>query len=183
MRNMKFVVVSILLVMGMALAACGGAAPAPAAEAPAAVEAPVAVEAPAAEAPAAEAPAAVEAPAAEPEAVATLTAEEQAAVAGAAAAEAVKAAEAAGKIAVRWFVGLGTGTNPEQIDAQQSVVDAFNASQDAVQLVLEIVPYDAARDTLATQIASGSGPDIIGPVGWGGSNAFYRPMARRRALT
>ena len=49
----------------------------------------------------------------------------------------------------------------------------FNASQDGIELVLEIVPYDSARDTLATQIASGSGPDIIGPVGWGGSNAFY----------
>ena len=30
MRNMKFVVLSILLIMGMVLAACGGAAPAPA---------------------------------------------------------------------------------------------------------------------------------------------------------
>ena len=35
------------------------------------------------------------------------------------------------------------------------------------------MPYDGARDTLATQIAAGAGPDIVGPVGWGGSNAFY----------
>jgi multiple sugar transport system substrate-binding protein len=39
--------------------------------------------------------------------------------------------------------------------------------------VLEVVPYDSARDTLSTQIASGAGPDIVGPVGWGGSNDFY----------
>ncbi len=85
--------------------------------------------------------------------------------------EAAPAAE--GKVQVRWFVGLGTGTNPEQVAVQEEVVADFNASQDQIELVLEIVPYDSARDTLATQIASGSGPDIIGPVGWGGSNAFY----------
>jgi multiple sugar transport system substrate-binding protein len=77
------------------------------------------------------------------------------------------------KVQIRWFVGLGTGTNPEQVAAQEEVVADFNASQDGIELVLEIVPFDSARDTLSTQIASGSGPDIIGPVGWGGSNAFY----------
>jgi multiple sugar transport system substrate-binding protein len=70
-------------------------------------------------------------------------------------------------------VGLGTGTNPEQQAVQDEVVKDFNASQDQIELVLEVVPYDSARDTLATQIASGNGPDIIGPVGWGGSNGFY----------
>jgi multiple sugar transport system substrate-binding protein len=49
----------------------------------------------------------------------------------------------------------------------------FNAAHPDIQLILEVVPYDAARDTLSTQIASGAGPDIIGPVGVGGSNAFY----------
>jgi multiple sugar transport system substrate-binding protein len=77
------------------------------------------------------------------------------------------------KVQIRWFVGLGTGTNPEQVAVQEEVVADFNASQDEIELVLEIVPNDAARDTLATQLASGSGPDIVGPVGWGGSNAFY----------
>jgi len=76
-------------------------------------------------------------------------------------------------VQIRWFVGLGTGTDPAQVEVQQAVVDAFNASHPNIELVLEIVPYDAARDTLATQIASGAGPDIIGPVGWSGSNAFY----------
>jgi multiple sugar transport system substrate-binding protein len=77
------------------------------------------------------------------------------------------------KVQIRWFVGLGSGTNPEQIEAQNAVVADFNASQDKIELVIEIVPYDSARDTLSTQIASGAGPDIVGPVGWGGSNDFY----------
>lgn len=173
-----FSLLALVLIASMLLAACAAPAePAPAPAAPAPAE-PVATEAPApapAEPVATEAPAAAEEPTAvpEPEPEATLTAEEQAAIASAAAAEAVKAAEAAGKIPVRWFVGLGTGTSPDQVAVQQEVVDNFNASQDKIQLVLEIVPYDAGRDTLATQIASGAGPDIVGPVGWGGSNAFY----------
>jgi len=78
------------------------------------------------------------------------------------------------KVTIRWFVGLGTGTDPvSQIPVEEEVVADFNASQDAIELVLEVVPFDSARDTLSTQIASGNGPDIIGPVGWGGSAAFY----------
>ena len=77
------------------------------------------------------------------------------------------------KVQIRWFVGLGTGTNPEQVAVQEEVVSDFNASQDHIELVLEIVPFDAARDSLSTQIAADAGPDIVGPVGWGGSNDFY----------
>jgi ABC-type glycerol-3-phosphate transport system substrate-binding protein len=76
-------------------------------------------------------------------------------------------------VTIRWFVGLGTGTNPNAIAVQEEVVQDFNASQDEIQLILEIVPYDAARDTLTNQIASGNGPDIVGPVGWSSANAFY----------
>jgi multiple sugar transport system substrate-binding protein len=80
----------------------------------------------------------------------------------------------AGPVQIRWFVGLGTGTDPGQVTIQEEVVKEFNAAhQGEIELVLEVVPYDSARDTLSTQIASGKGPDIVGPVGWGGSNAFY----------
>ncbi len=80
---------------------------------------------------------------------------------------------AAEKVKIRWFVGLGTGTQPDQVAVQEEVVADFNASQDKIELVLEIVPFDAAKDALSTQIAAGDAPDIIGPVGWGGSAAFY----------
>lgn len=92
---------------------------------------------------------------------------------------------AEGKVPVRWFIGLGTGTDPAQLVAEQSVVDDFNAdperAKDNIQLIMEVVPYAAARDTVLTEIAAGNGPDVIGPVGWNGSAALYGQWADLKA--
>ncbi len=80
--------------------------------------------------------------------------------------------EAVEPVVIRWFVGLGTGGNPEQIEAQQNVVDRFNAEHEDIQIELEIVQNDVAYDTLKTEIASGNPPDIVGPVGMRGANEF-----------
>jgi len=73
---------------------------------------------------------------------------------------------------IRWYVGLGAGTDEPTIEAQEEFVAGFNASQDDIELVLEIVENDQAYDILATQIAAGNPPDIVGPVGIRGRNAF-----------
>jgi len=73
---------------------------------------------------------------------------------------------------VRWFVGLGTGSRDEQIKPQEQLVADFNKSQDEVELVLEIVANAQAYDVLATQIAAGNAPDIVGPVGIRGRDSF-----------
>ncbi len=75
-----------------------------------------------------------------------------------------------GKVLIRWFVGLGTGAQPDQIADEQAVVAEFNASQDKIVLSLEIYQNTTAYDILSTQIAAGNPPDIIGPVGFRG---FY----------
>jgi multiple sugar transport system substrate-binding protein len=149
MRKGLFTLLSLLVLLSMLVAACGGTTPAPAAPAAEEAAAPEAAPAEATEAAAEEA--AAEAPAAE--AVETP-------VVLVAPAEVME-----GRIPVRWYVGLGSGTDPQQIAVQQAVVDKYNASQDKIQLILEIVTYNASRDVLATQIAAGNGPDIIGPVG------------------
>jgi multiple sugar transport system substrate-binding protein len=81
-------------------------------------------------------------------------------------------APAGEKTQIRWYVGLGAGTDEGTQAAQQAVVDEFNASQDQIELVLEIVDNDVAYDTLATQIAAGNAPDIVGPVGIRGRDSF-----------
>lgn len=81
-------------------------------------------------------------------------------------------AAAGDRVQIRWYVGLGAGAQPEQIEAEEAVVAAFNASQSEIELVVEFVENDTAYDTLSTQIAAGNPPDIIGPVGRDGSNAY-----------
>jgi multiple sugar transport system substrate-binding protein len=76
------------------------------------------------------------------------------------------------KIPVVWFIGLGTGGNPAQLEAQEAVVAAFNEANPDLELSLSIAENNVARDTLSTLIAAGNGPDIIGPVGTDGANAF-----------
>lgn len=75
-------------------------------------------------------------------------------------------------VEIRWYCCLGTGENPEQLPVEQKVVDDFNKSHPNIKLKFEVVTFDAARNTLATQIASGNGPDITGPIGVGGGVAF-----------
>ena len=76
------------------------------------------------------------------------------------------------RIPIHWFVGLGTGGDPSQLEGQQQVVADFNASQTEISLTLEIVESDISIPTLQAYIASGNSPDIVGPVGVKGSNAF-----------
>jgi multiple sugar transport system substrate-binding protein len=85
---------------------------------------------------------------------------------------ATQTALAHGPVTIRWSIGLGTGDAPFQMDIEQSVAEDFNNLQDRIKLVIEVVPNAIARDTLATQISSGAAPDIVGPVGWVGANAF-----------
>ena len=76
-------------------------------------------------------------------------------------------------VEIRWYCCLGTGEDPAQVPTEEQVVADFNASHPDIHLSLEIITYQAARDTLATQIAAGNGPDIVGPVGVGGAEAFH----------
>lgn len=75
-------------------------------------------------------------------------------------------------VKIVWYVGLGAGGQPEQVEAQNKVVADFNASQSEIVLEIQIVDNNVAYDTLSTLIAAGQAPDIIGPVGNDGSNAF-----------
>ncbi len=73
---------------------------------------------------------------------------------------------------VRWYVGLGAGSDQPQLVAQQELVDEYNASQDEIELILEVVDNDVAYDVLNTQIAAGNAPDIVGPLGIRGRASF-----------
>ncbi|RPI32486.1 MAG: extracellular solute-binding protein [Chloroflexota bacterium] len=88
-------------------------------------------------------------------------------------AEPAPVSESGEVVTVKWFVGIGAGGRPEQLDSQQAVVDKFNETHPNIHLELEIVPSGgSAREILSTRIAANDVPDIVGPVGVAGSNEF-----------
>lgn len=76
------------------------------------------------------------------------------------------------KVKITWYIGLGAGSNPEQVTLENAFVEKFNASQPNIELEAIIVPNQQAQSQLATMIAGGNAPDIIGPVGVGGRASF-----------
>jgi multiple sugar transport system substrate-binding protein len=78
-----------------------------------------------------------------------------------------------GPVEIRWYCCLGGGEAPEQKAVEDKVVKDFNASHPNIKLTFEVVTYDQANGQLATEIQSGNPPDIVGPVGIGGANAFH----------
>jgi multiple sugar transport system substrate-binding protein len=104
----------------------------------------------------------------------TTTSPSASAAAGESAAPTAAASEATGEVVeIRWYCCLGGGDAPEQVEVENAVAEAFNASHPNIHLTFEAVPYAGARDALATMIGSGNGPDIVGPVGIGGAEAFH----------
>jgi multiple sugar transport system substrate-binding protein len=79
---------------------------------------------------------------------------------------------APGVTVVRWYCCLGAGNDPRQVKVETKVINDFNSSHTDIQIQGEFVNYTEAYDTLATEIAGGNPPDIVGPVGFGGANAF-----------
>jgi len=79
---------------------------------------------------------------------------------------------AADRVQVRWFVGLGAGSDEPTIPKQQAIVDEFNKSQDKIELVMETVVNAKAYDQLNTEIAADNAPDIVGPMGVRGRASF-----------
>lgn len=76
------------------------------------------------------------------------------------------------KTQVRWYIGLGAGSDEATIEPQKKVVEDFNKSQDEIELIMEIVDNAQAYDVLATQMAAGNAPDLVGPVGIRGRDSF-----------
>lgn len=84
----------------------------------------------------------------------------------------VPAATVPGVTEIRWFVGLGSGGNPEEVKKENVFVTKFNTENPQYHLTIDIVANAVAYDVLKTQIASGDAPDIVGPLGIRGFSSF-----------
>ena len=63
------------------------------------------------------------------------------------------------------FVGLGTGTDPDQIAAQEALAEKFNAEHDDIEMEFMIVPNDESGERLVAMVSGGNPPDLVGPGG------------------
>jgi len=72
---------------------------------------------------------------------------------------------AAGKVTVTIFVGMGTGTAPEQQTAQTALADEWNATHDDLKIEHMYVPYEESRTKWAAMLAAGTPPAINMPSG------------------
>ena len=57
------------------------------------------------------------------------------------------------KVKVRIFVGLGTGTDPDQIAGQEAIADKFNATHDDIEIEFMIVPNEEANERLVAMMS------------------------------
>jgi multiple sugar transport system substrate-binding protein len=84
----------------------------------------------------------------------------------------ITATPAPDRVQIFWYIGLGAGSQPDQIPLEKAFADKYNKSQTEIQLVPIIVDNKYARDNLTAQVAGGNAPDIVGPVGTAGRMAF-----------
>jgi multiple sugar transport system substrate-binding protein len=67
------------------------------------------------------------------------------------------------RVQIHWFLW----TSEEKQEIAHRYVEAFNESQDDIELVLDAIHPSQRDAALAEMLESGEFPDIIGPTGWG----------------
>ncbi len=78
-----------------------------------------------------------------------------------------------GPVEITWFVELGGQVDPNRLAMQEALAEAFNNSHDDIHLNIKTSEGEDGPTMLATMIAAGTPPDIVGPVGLGAMNQFY----------
>jgi multiple sugar transport system substrate-binding protein len=76
------------------------------------------------------------------------------------------ASASTGKTRVVWFIGLGAGSQPDQLQAETDFRAKYNATNtDNISLELTIISAGTADDTIDKELARDGGSDIVGPIG------------------
>src|SRR5215207_3557207 len=69
------------------------------------------------------------------------------------------------KVHVVIFVGMGTGTDPDQIPPQEALAEKFNSTHDSIEIEFLIVPHDEYSTRYLAMLAGGNAPQLVGPNG------------------
>jgi multiple sugar transport system substrate-binding protein len=79
--------------------------------------------------------------------------------------EAMAEEEPGEKAKVVIFIGMGTGTDPDQIAAQEAMQEEFNSTHDDIEVEFLIVPHEEAGERFLSMVAGGNAPQLVGPNG------------------
>ena len=82
-----------------------------------------------------------------------------------------------GATKVTIFVGMGTGTNAEQIPMEKAVEKEWNDAHQDIKIEFLIVPYEERLTKFSTMLAGDMAPDIMLPIGVGGIAEFIDEWA------
>ncbi|MDQ3005033.1 MAG: extracellular solute-binding protein, partial [Chloroflexota bacterium] len=63
------------------------------------------------------------------------------------------------------LVGFGTGTDPDQVAAQDALAKKFNDSHEDIEMEFLIVPNEEATERFLTMVSGGNAPQLVGPHG------------------
>ena len=63
------------------------------------------------------------------------------------------------------LVGFGTGTDPDQVAAQEALAKKFNDTHDNIEMEFLIVPNEEATERFLTMVSGGNAPQLVGPHG------------------
>jgi multiple sugar transport system substrate-binding protein len=63
------------------------------------------------------------------------------------------------------FIGMGTGTDPDQIAAQEALQEEFNSTHDDIEVEFLIVPHEEAGERFLAMLSGGNAPQLVGPNG------------------
>src|SRR5687767_827131 len=74
-------------------------------------------------------------------------------------------AQPAEKQKVTLFVGFGTGTDPDQVTAQEALAKKFNDTHENIEMEFLIVPNEEARERFLAMVSGDNAPQLVGPHG------------------
>jgi multiple sugar transport system substrate-binding protein len=84
-----------------------------------------------------------------------------------------KTAAPAEKVKVVIFVGMGTGTDPDQVTAQNKLADQFNSTHDNISIEFLIVPHEEYATRYLAMLSGGNAPQLVGPNGISSVAEFF----------
>src|SRR5688572_28207209 len=78
------------------------------------------------------------------------------------------------------FVGFGTGTDPDQVAAQEALAKKFNDSHDNIEMEFLIVPNEEATERFLAMVSGDNAPQLVGPHGTSTIAQIGRASCRER---